>query len=229
MCSLQAFASAVLAWMALSLIGGCGVHVEPKARRCDLQNACVRGGTCVDGWCVDPNATVAPDASACEPSINPPQNLVNNNSFEFDARDWRGFPDSVTTQIAPVEGGLLGQYALRVQAPADDQDFGLNDHPQIIDPAAGIGARYCAIAYVRSDTSTNKVILRLREYTEAGAQVGIGISSTVALTPMWQSLKLEYVVQSSGTWLDFQAFIDDPDRPGTVFNIDAISIRLLAQ
>jgi hypothetical protein len=156
-------------------------------------------------------------------STGPGANLVGNPSFEANTNGWNAYSGSTYVRVA---GGFDGGSSLQVSGPASLSGFGLNDSPNWVATTAGIGTRYRFGAWLRSATALGSGRLQIREYvgnTKIGATV---LSPPVQLTPNWQLVTVDYVVQASGSTLDFQVY-DQPVVQGEVFQMDNVTINLV--
>jgi hypothetical protein len=80
---------------------------------------------------------------------------------------------------------------------------------------------------VRAASSGGQARLRVREY-QGLVRIGATgyFSNSVALSPTWSALILDYVTQQAGTTLDLQVE-DVPLAAGETFQVDNLSIRLV--
>jgi hypothetical protein len=163
--------------------------------------------------------------SVISAATGPGTNFVGNPSFEANTNGWNAYSSSTYTRVA---GGFDGGSCLQITGPASLSGFGINDSPNWVATTAGIGTRYRFGAWTRSASALGSARLQVREYvgnTKIGATV---LSNAVQLTPNWQFVTVDYVVQASGSTLDFQVY-DQPVVQGEVFLADNISIYLVPQ
>jgi hypothetical protein len=153
-------------------------------------------------------------------------NLVSNPSFETNLDGWNAFDGATLTRVA---GGCDGDYSLQVTATGPTAaTFGVNDHPDWVRNVVAAGVHYRFSACVRSDSDTGRAAITLREYAQSTGQLlGSVIGGIAVLSPVWQTITMDYVTVSPGTSLDFQVR-DIPRVPGEVFQVDNISITLIA-
>src|SRR5439155_5093540 len=67
-------------------------------------------------------------------------------------------------------------------------------------------------------------LLQVREYVGSSVLKGTAVSPAVTLSPAWQMVTVDYVVNTVGSYLDVQV-LDTPVATGEVFQVDNISIR----
>ena len=153
-------------------------------------------------------------------AVLPSTNLVGNPSFESNVLGWNAYSGSTYTRVA---GGFDGNSAVQVTGPASTSGFGINDSPNWVGNAGTAGTRYRFGAWVRSVSALGSAKLQIREYL-GGTKIGATtLSAPVQLTPGWQWVSVDHVIQVPGTTLDFQVF-DQPVVPREVFLIDNVSI-----
>jgi len=166
------------------------------------------------------SSTTSPVISA---GTGPGTNLVGNPSFESNTFGWNSYSSSTYARVA---GGFDGGSSLQITGPASVSGFGINDSPNWVAATSGIGARYRFGAWTRSASALGSARLQVREYvgnTKIGATA---LSAPVQLTPKWQFVTVDFVVQASGSTLDFQIY-DQPVVQGEVFQADNVSIYLV--
>ncbi len=162
-------------------------------------------------------------ASITVAATGPGANLVTNPSFESGSTGWNSYSGGVLLRVA---GGFDGNWAVQVTGPATTSNFGINDSPNWVANAGAIGTRYRFSAWVRSVSSTGTAKLQIREY-QGGTKIGAStLSALVPLSPEWQFVTVDRVVEAVGTTLDFQV-IDSPTFPNDVFLVDNISIHVI--
>jgi hypothetical protein len=150
-------------------------------------------------------------------------NLVANPSFESDTSGWGAYGSSTIQRVAE---GQEGVFSLEVRGPASTATFGINDSPNWVATTGAAGTRYRFSAWVRSEVSTGRARIRVREYLN-GVLVGTATYSPfVPLTSAWQLLLTDHVAQAAGSTLDVQV-LDYPVAPGEVFQTDNTSIRVV--
>ncbi|MGH7740584.1 MAG: right-handed parallel beta-helix repeat-containing protein [Candidatus Eiseniibacteriota bacterium] len=156
--------------------------------------------------------------------VNPatPQNLALNSSFEQDLTGWDAFGAASLLRVA---GGEDGDWSAQMTATgATKASFGINDHADWVRSVPAEGLEYQFNAWVMSSSSTGQAELSINEYVLAtGEFVKSAASTRVPLTPAWQLLTMNYVVQRRGTTLDFSVR-DFPLALGEVFQADNISV-----
>lgn len=153
----------------------------------------------------------------------PGTNLVANPSFESNALGWSSYSNSIYTRIA---GGFDGNTALQITGPASLSGFGINDSPNWVGITGAAGTRYRFSAWVRSASAFGSAKLQIREY-QGNTKIGPTLTSApVQLTPEWQLVTVDHVVQVGGTTLDFQVY-DQPVLPNEVFVVDNIAISVV--
>jgi hypothetical protein len=151
----------------------------------------------------------------------PGPNWVGNPSWESDTSGWLAENASATR----VNGGFDGNRALRVQGPADTTPFGIADGPDWVAATPGADARLRFKAWVRSDTGTGTVRLRVLESDAAGRPLGPLVHSpAVRLSPTWQLVAVEYLCRAGGSTIDF-GIIATPSAAGEAFDVDNVSIH----
>ncbi len=150
-------------------------------------------------------------------------NLVTNPSFELNTTGWSAYSSATITRVA---GGFDGGFALQMIGPVGTSGFGVNDSPNWVTTTAGVGTRYRLSAWVRSATAFGTAKLQIREYV-GGTKIGATLFSPgVTLSPGWQLITVDHVVQAANSTLDVQVF-DQPLVTGETFQTDNVSIRLV--
>lgn len=205
--------------------GGCTIDVEhPAGRRCDGDRPCSAGRVCVEGFCADGAVDAAPLCGVS--GLESAPNLVANHSFEADTSGWEGRLAAKVMRISP---GLVGAFALEITPTGGTNEFGIeNEDPRWVPSTSGPGARYCFSAWVRSDASTRRARIRVREYHDAIQQGASSHSPELYLSSVWQ--RMDAIVQTVGPpggTLDFQVSVVEPSPANERFEVDAISIRAL--
>jgi hypothetical protein len=153
----------------------------------------------------------------------PGMNFVGNPSFESNGSGWNAYTGGVLQRVA---GGYDGSWSMQVTGSSSLTAFGLNDSPNWVTTSTAAGARYRFTAWVRSASSRGVVKLQVREY-QGGVKIGGNTTSApVTLSPLWQMVTVDHLVQLAGTSLDFQVF-DTPVVPGEVFLADNVSIHIV--
>ena len=150
------------------------------------------------------------------------ENLVGNPSFESGTNGWTAYSGA---SIQRVSGGIDGAFSLEISGPASTQKFGVNDSPNWVATTPAAGSHYQITAWVRSNSSTGRAFLRVREYLNR-VKIGSIESTSEALSPTWKSVAVDYFTQGVGSTLDLQ-ILDDPVAPGEIFEADDISIRIV--
>ena len=151
-------------------------------------------------------------------------NVVGNPSFESNSAGWSTYGKSL---IRRVSGAIDGAFALEVEASDTSLNkFGINDVPNWVSSslAAGIGYRFSA--FVRSDTDSGAVHLRIREYIN-GVKIGpTVVSEPISLSPSWQLVTVDHISHAAGSSLDLQ-IQNEPINTGEIFEVDDISIEVI--
>ncbi|MFL6073171.1 MAG: right-handed parallel beta-helix repeat-containing protein, partial [Mycobacteriales bacterium] len=135
-------------------------------------------------------------------SVGAAGNLVGNSTFETNLTGWAALDGCTLTRVAG--GHNEGWAANLANTSTTLQSCTLNDSPNwIVHTVAG---HYTASAWVRSDTVSGQLKLRLREYVGSTA-VGTPVTVTVAATGDWQQITLpSYTVASPGSTLDLNVY-----------------------
>jgi hypothetical protein len=148
---------------------------------------------------------------------------VGNPSFESNTLGWNAYSSGTFTRVA---GGFEGNTALQITGPASLSGFGINDSPNWVGITGVAGTRYRFSAWVRSATALGSAKLQIREY-QGNTKIGATLTSApVQLTPEWQLVTVDHVVQTGGTTLDFQVY-DQPVLPNEVFLVDNVAISIV--
>lgn len=191
-----------------------GPGTEPRASHTYSEGAFTASVTVVD------NEGAASTASV--PITVQDLNEVQNPSFEESSAGWGSINGSV---LSRVRGGYDGEWSLLAEGSARSK-FGANDSPNWIPVSHAAKDAFRFTAWVRSETSTGKAQLRIREYL-GNAQRGTTVfSRKVKLSPQWQVVTVDYVCRDGGSNIDFQ-ILDDPAARNEEFQMDAISIEKL--
>ena len=128
--------------------------------------------------------------------------LIGNPGFEVDTSGWT--VEGSANELSHLDtGGHSGDGAVEVCTDTGGT-FGISDSPNWVSYTED--RAYTASIWVRSDTSVATLTLRLREYL-GGVQQGISVTETVALTPSWQQVTVNYTPVAPGSSLDFEAYI----------------------
>jgi PKD repeat protein/phosphatidylglycerophosphate synthase len=164
-------------------------------------------------------STVPVTVAVVEPGVN----LVTNPSFELNTSGWSAYSSAALLRVA---NGFDGGFALQMTGPATTGAFGVNDSPNWVTTTAGVGTRYRLSAWVRSATAFGSAKLQVREYV-GGTRIGATlVSPVVTLSPAWQLITVDHVVQAVNSTIDLQVF-EQPLVVGEVFQTDNISIRVV--
>ncbi|MFL6075875.1 MAG: right-handed parallel beta-helix repeat-containing protein [Mycobacteriales bacterium] len=151
-------------------------------------------------------------------SVGAAGNLVGNSTFETNLTGWAALDGCTLTRVAG--GHNEGWAANLLNTSTTPQSCTLNDSPNwIVHTVAG---HYTASAWVRSDTVSGQIKLRLREYVGSTA-VGTPVTVTVTATGDWQQITLpSYTVASPGSTLDLNVY--QTGQPvGTNLQIDDVT------
>jgi parallel beta-helix repeat protein len=156
--------------------------------------------------------------------VDPGLNMVGNPSWETDTLGWA--PEN--SVVSRIVGGFDGGQALNVRSPAGAGSFGIVDDPHWVTSTPTANTRYRCRAWVRSATAGGTIRLRVRELDATGHQVGPTVLSyPVRLSARWQLVGMDYLSRAAGSSLAF-GIIDTPVDAGEVFQVDNVSIRILA-
>ena len=193
-------------------------HVEPTATALYGEGSYTVSVTVQD----DLGATASTTRQVIVSSTGPGPNLVGNPSFETGVAGW--LPIGATIVQAP--GGFDGASMLRAHAAGSGQ-FGIQDISGSVDSTGVAGTRYRFRAWVRSDTGTGSVRIRVREYNASGHQVGPPRQSpSVTLSPVWKQVTIDYVCEAAGNSIDFR-ILDSPSTSGEAMEVDNVMVNIV--
>jgi hypothetical protein len=145
-------------------------------------------------------------------------NQVGNPGFEVDTSGWKG--DAAANTLSRVAGGHSGGWAVEVSNTAAGGNCGLDDKPGWVSVTQA--GTYTTSIWARSDTPGLTLKLRVREFV-SGVQQGAG-SASLALTPSWQQLLVDYSPVAPGqSSLDIDAYTSNSPA-GVCFHADDASV-----
>ncbi len=149
-------------------------------------------------------------------------NYVGNPGFESGLAGWNTSGSGPGVSLTRVAGGHSGSYsALLSNTSKTKTTCLLNDNPNwVATTTAGV---YTANLWVKGATAGATLNLRLSEYN--GATLVGSKSATVPLSTSWKQITVAYTVQSPGSSLDFNAYVNNA-ATGTCFYADDASVTL---
>ncbi len=149
-------------------------------------------------------------------------NYVGNPGFESGLTGWNTSGSGSGVTLTRVSGGHSGSYAALVSNTGKrGTTCLLNDNPNWV--AKTTAGTYTASLWVKAATAGATLNLRLREYN--GATLVGSNTSTVTLSTAWQLISVAYTIQSPGSSLDFNAYVNNA-ATGTCFYADDASVTL---
>jgi PKD repeat protein len=147
-------------------------------------------------------------------------NYIANPGFESGLSGWNTSGSGSGVTLTQASGGHSGSYsALLANTSGSKKTCLLNDNPNWI--AQTTAGTYTAGLWVKGATSGATLNLRLREYN--GATLVGSKTATVTLSTAWKQLTVAYTVQSPGSTLDLNAYVNSAST-GTCFYADDASI-----
>jgi hypothetical protein len=152
--------------------------------------------------------------------------LCGNGTFETGTQGWTTVGNAALSRVA---GGRTGAWALQVQGVKKSPKVGCDDEPNWVQTTAGPGAVYRYTAWVKSAASQGGVRIVLGEFVGSQLQGAAASSNAVTLSPAWQRVTLDHVVQAAGSALSMQV-VDTPVSNGVAetFLVDDASIELVS-
>ncbi len=152
-------------------------------------------------------------------------NLVGNAGFESNLTGWNitGSTTGVAltrvdaTVTAPKSGSWSARLANTGTATTDTCK--INDQPNWVTNAAG--GTYTGSLWAKANGPGERLTLRLREYTAAGALVDVA-TAPLDLTATWQQVTVSNVA-AAGASIDLQAWITTA-AVGVCFYVDDVVI-----
>jgi parallel beta-helix repeat protein len=151
-------------------------------------------------------------------------NYVGNPGFESGLTGWDTTGSGTGVTLAQASGGHSGSFSAQLSNTSGSKKTCLlNDNPNWI--AKTTAGAYTAGLWVKGATSGATLNLRLREYN--GSTLVGSRTATVSLATSWKQVTVTYMVQSPGSTLDFNAFVNSAPT-GTCFYADDASITFAA-
>jgi PKD repeat protein len=160
-------------------------------------------------------------------AVTPGVNIATNYSAETGLTGWAATP-TTGTSLTRQPGGFDGAYAIGSIGTANTSSFGVNDSPNWVaqTPSTLVGHPYRFSAWVRSPHNTGLARLTIREF-QGVTKLATTNSQNVRLTPVWQLVSVDHLVQQAGTTLDFQV-LDFPVAPSETLYVDNVTIKPVA-
>lgn len=147
-------------------------------------------------------------------------NLCANPGFESGVAGWGTYGAAT---IARVAGGHSGGFAMRMRTTGASS-FGADDTPNAIASVAAAGDRYRFSAWVRSDSSTSPVRLRVYEFLN-GVQLGpVSYSYDVTASSTWQLVTVDAVALAAGSTMSLRVTMS-PLSASQSFLVDDVVIE----
>ena len=145
---------------------------------------------------------------------------VRNPGFEVDLAGWNQSSSGAGVTLTRVSDPVSGSWVAKLTNTGTTAATAtLQDSPNWV--AVSSSGTYTGRIWVRADTSGARVKVRFREYS--GGVLAGSASVDVGLTTVWQQVTVNYAIASTGSTLDFQAYVTNA-APGTVFYADNVSI-----
>jgi hypothetical protein len=123
-----------------------------------------------------------------------------------------------------TSGAHGGRAVIKVAAGAAARDLtsGFNDNPRWVQRTTG-GVTYTAAAWLKPVAARQEIVLRLREWTAAGALVTDRTATLRATSTAWQRIAVPLSVARGGTGLSVAVYAKDLDA-GEWFLADDLSL-----
>jgi hypothetical protein len=166
------------------------------------------------------STTTTTAITVSQPSTSP--NLIANSSFETSTEGWAV---TGTGTLARVSGGQEGNFSLEIRSTATTA-FGANDSPNAVGNVQTVGARYRFTAWIRSESSSGRARIRIREYLGTTLQGSNTYSLYATLSPTWQMITVDRVAMTANTTMDMQVLYE-PTAADQAFQLDNLSVRLM--
>jgi hypothetical protein len=150
-----------------------------------------------------------------------------NSGFEVDLSGWAGRyganADVTVSRVAT--GARTGSRAIRVAAAGKAKDLtsGFNDDPRWV-RATVAGTTYTASAWLRPTMAGQELVVRLREWTAAGALVSDRSGTVKAAGTGWVQASAQLTAARNGNSLSMAVYAKDLDA-GEWFQADDLSMR----
>jgi PKD repeat protein len=149
-------------------------------------------------------------------------NYVGNPGFESGLTGWNTSGSGSGVTLTQASGGHSGSYsALLSNTSSRRRTCELNDNPNWV--TSTTAGTYTASLWVKASTAGATLNLRLGEYK--GTTLVGSNTSTITLSTAWQQITVAYTIQSPGSSLDFNAYVNSA-ATGACFYADDASITL---
>jgi hypothetical protein len=171
-----------------------------------------------------PTSTPTVTPTSISPSVG--RQWVGNPGVERDLTGWAGRygPSDKVTVARVTTDARSGQAAIKVSATAgaDNLSSGFNDNPRWVTRTTA-GTAFNASAWVRPALVGQEIVLRVREWTSAGALVTDRLATVRATSTGWQQVALRLTTARSGGSLAVAVYAKDLDA-GEWFLTDDLSL-----